>query len=397
MKVLYLVPIVPYPPDGGAKIHLYNKLRYLGERHEVHFVCFCRPGESKHLEALQPYCRRIYAIPLQRSNLQNVYHLGLSMLVNRPFKIVRDFVPAMQAKVQHLLTTERFDIVHVDEQVMAQHVLNSNHPARLLDKHNTMWLQYRRMWEAERSWWKRAILNREWRRLREYEGTTCALFDRLLVLSEQDKAALEAAMGDGHSTRIDVMSIATDTSLPPIVRKEGSKNILSVGSMFFLPNVQATLWFAEEVFPFVKKRVPEAQFHVIGARPPKQVRNLAQKEPGIRAIGYAKELHPYVEDSALMVVPLRSGGGMRWKILNAFVQGIPVVSTAIGCEGFDLLPGKHLLVADEPRDFAEAVCHLLQDSAFAQELADNARSLVERKYDWRIVYRHLDEIYQQLA
>ena len=105
---------------------------------------------------------------------------------------------------------------------------------------------------------------------------------------------------------------------------------------------------------------------------------------------------PYLADSAVFVVPLRAGGGMRVKILDAWAGGIPIVSTTIGCEGINVTPGENILIADEPGDFAEAVIRVIRDEALARRLAENGRRHVETHYDWRRTYASFDRVYRQL-
>jgi glycosyltransferase involved in cell wall biosynthesis len=181
--------------------------------------------------------------------------------------------------------------------------------------------------------------------------------------------------------------------------------------MFWPPNVDGVLWFAREVFPLVRQQVPEARFYVVGRNPPKAVRRLQSSyQPSaishrpsaishqlIVVTGYAEDPTLYFADSAVFIVPLRAGGGMRVKILDAWAKRIPIVSTTIGCEGIEVRDGENILIADTPQDFAQAVVAVIRDSDLAQRLAENGRRLVEEKYDWRVVYRDLDEVYEEVG
>jgi glycosyltransferase involved in cell wall biosynthesis len=143
----------------------------------------------------------------------------------------------------------------------------------------------------------------------------------------------------------------------------------------------------------VRRALPDIQFLVVGARPPARIADLAQTSSGIVVTGYVSDLAPVLSRSAVLVVPLHSGSGMRVKILEAFARGIPVVSTTIGVEGIDARPGEHLLVADEPGRFAEAVIRLISEPNEADRLARSARALVETRYDWRTALAGLDRVY----
>jgi glycosyltransferase involved in cell wall biosynthesis len=176
-------------------------------------------------------------------------------------------------------------------------------------------------------------------------------------------------------------------------RTAEARHVVSVATMFYPPNVEAVHWFATEAFPTVRQSRPGVEFHVVGSRPPARIADLARPDSGVVVTGYVPDLQPVLRQAALMVVPLLSGSGMRVKILEAFARGIPVVSTTIGVEGIDAEPGRHLLVADRPADFAAAVLRLLEDPSEAAQLAGAARRLIEERYDWRTALRELDRVY----
>jgi glycosyltransferase involved in cell wall biosynthesis len=163
--------------------------------------------------------------------------------------------------------------------------------------------------------------------------------------------------------------------------------------MFYPPNVDGVYWFATEVFPLVRNRLPDVQFRIVGSRPPQRIRALATGDRGIVVMGYVPDLEPVLRESAVMVVPVHSGSGMRVKILEAFARGIPVVSTTIGVEGIEARAGEHLLVADDPESFATQVVRLASDREQAARLATAGRALAETRYDWRTALSGLDVVY----
>jgi glycosyltransferase involved in cell wall biosynthesis len=232
----------------------------------------------------------------------------------------------------------------------------------------------------------------EWRKLRSYEGEACGLFDHVLVVSDDDRNAL--AQTGASAEAMSVVPIAVDTdALVFSPRTAASTSVLSVATMFYPPNVEGVLWFARDVFPIVRARVPETAFSIVGSRPPSEIRKLAGPARGIEVPGYVSNLTPLVEGARVLVVPVRAGSGMRVKILEAFARGVPVVSTTVGAEGIDAVAGEHLLIADDPNAFADAVVSVLNDLDYANALASAGRTLAERRYDWRTALSGLDRIY----
>jgi glycosyltransferase involved in cell wall biosynthesis len=238
------------------------------------------------------------------------------------------------------------------------------------------------------------LLGRDWRLLKQYEGEICRRFEGLLTVSKEDKVALQAAAG--QSLEATVIPIAIDTDEVVKVRRcAEDDHILHIGTMFWPPNVDGILWFLREIFPLIYAQRPKTTFDVVGAKPPPEIMAYSGNGSGVNVAGYVVDPTPYYEATGVMVVPLRAGGGMRVKILNALAQGLPIVSTTLGCEGIAVEPGRHLLVADTPQAFAQATLGLLEDKRLANELGYNGRQLIQSTYDYRAACRPLEALYQQ--
>jgi glycosyltransferase involved in cell wall biosynthesis len=392
VRILLLTQVVPNPPDSGPKIKTHHVLRYLAERHEVHLVSFTRsPAEVAQAEALRAYCATVTAVPLQRSRRADATALARSLLNGRPFLIERDDRRAMRRAVAERCRWGAFDAVHADQLSMGQFACGLPVRQRVFDAHNAVWTIVRRA-AAYDSPIRRPLAELEWRKLRCYEGTLVRSFDWVTVVSGEDQRALEDAAGG--AIRAQVIPIAIDSQtlafVPPAPE---ARHVLSVATMFYPPNVEGTQWFAQQVFPRIRQALPGTRFNVVGSRPPERIIRLAGGASGIVVHGYVADLTPLLRESGVLVVPLHSGSGMRVKILEAFSRGLPVVSTTIGAEGIDARPGEHLLVADDPADFAAAVVRLLSEPVTAARLAHAGRTLVEERYDWRTALRGLDQIY----
>src|SRR6185369_11100623 len=145
-------------------------------------------------------------------------------------------------------------------------------------------------------------------------------------------------------------------------------------------------WFVQDVFPLVRQKIPKVTLTIIGKNPPKDFLRLAEDpQSNVSITGFVEDLDPYFAKSALIVIPVRVGGGMRVRILEAFARATPVVTTTVGLEGIQAEPGREVLVADNPADFAQSVINLLQDKTLQERLSVNGRHLVENKYDRQVV------------
>jgi glycosyltransferase involved in cell wall biosynthesis len=168
--------------------------------------------------------------------------------------------------------------------------------------------------------------------------------------------------------------------------------------LYYPPNADGVRWFIRNVFPLIQKKIPGLHLTIVGARPPRDIKNLARRNPlSVTVTGYVDDLKPYLEQAMVTVVPVRVGSGMRVRLLEAFARGIPVVTTSLGAEGIEARHEEHLLIANDERVFAEQTARLLQDESLREHLIANARRLVEEKYDWRVVLPKLEAVYESIA
>ena len=399
MNILLLTQVVPYPPDSGPKIKTYHLLQHLAAHHRVTLVTFTRNAqEEQDADALRSICAAVHTVTLRRSRVHDVIGLGRSVISKRPWIIERDDNKKMRQVLAEIVQQaknagEPFDLVHADQLNMAQFAEPLALP-RLLDQHNAVWTVFKRLALSERSP-VRLLWEREWRLLKRYEGQICQDFEAVTTVSEEDRQALIEAIGAPREMTI--IPIAVDAEAEqPIPRVPNSRGIISLATMMWPPNIDGVTWFAHEIYPLIKQQIDGTRFFVVGQRPVAEVRALPEEDPTIEVTGYVPNPTPYIANSACLIVPLRSGGGMRVKILEALARGIPIVSTTIGYEGINLTPGKHLLVADTPTAFADAVVRLIQDPALGVQIAEAGRQRLLELYDWRAVCPAMDAVYEKM-
>lgn len=393
MRVLLLTQVLPYPPDSGPKVKTYYVLKYLAQQHQVTLVSFVRDSDKpEHIHHLESLCEQVITVPITRSPVRDLRFLGQSLLTGQPWMMLRDERPEMRAVLQELAAARHFDVVHADQLNMGQYALPFTTSRKVLDLHNALWVLYKRLAETlGPTKPMKYILTRDWRLLKQYEGRLCQTFDAVTAVSQEDKAALIEA---GARDDIAVIPIAIDTDEQAFIpRQPKGPHIVHIGTMYWPPNIQGITWFLDEIYPRIQQQVPEVRCTLIGARPPASIVERGQADPSLTVTGYVDDPLPYLRDSSMMVVPLLAGGGMRVKILNAMSQGIPMVSTTVGCEGIAVTHEDDILIADEPQTFADACIRLLTDAALNDKVTQNGRRTAEEQYDYRQACRPLDKIY----
>lgn len=394
MNILFLSQVLPYPLDAGPKVRSYYVLRYLAQFHRVTLVTFTRESDSADaLAHLETFCHAVYPVPLKRNRARDALYLIKSFVQGRPFLIVRDDLHTMNERLGTLTLAESFDVVHADQLSMALYALRLQVPCRVLDQHNAVWTIMQRLAENETSRLKRAGIMRETRLLKTYEAVTCAQFDHVVTVTEQDRIALTFPDRAPRAPLQTIPICIDPRAIKPLLFNAGARDLVCVGGMFYPPNVDGMVWFVRQVLPLIWKEAPETRMYIVGGRPAPELLALGENESRIIVTGYVSDTNEYLARSAVFIVPLRAGGGMRVKILDAWARGVPMVSTTVGAEGIVFIPNVNILIADTPTEFAQATLRLIQDRIFAMRVAQQGRQWVETHYAWQRVYPAWDTIY----
>jgi glycosyltransferase involved in cell wall biosynthesis len=410
MHILFLTQILPYPPDSGPKVKTWHVLKYLSQSgHKITLASFIRPEEEPYVETVREICSQVHVVPIKRSRLADIGYLLRSQFSGRPFLIERDDIHEMRSLVNGIVEAESVDVIHADQLTMTQFALPFAHrpdgkPALVFDAHNAVWTIVKRMNETLPFYYKIPLFF-EAKRIKEYEAMIVAEFNSTLAVAEPDRKALIEAVTEYHpklaaeDLPISVIPIAVDTQkIQPVPRQTDFLNILTMGTLYYPPNADGIRWFIQDVFPLVQEALPDVKLTVVGKNPPKDFLRFSEESNGRIAItGYVPELDPYFAASTIMVIPVRAGGGMRVRILEAFARAMPVVTTTVGLEGIEAEPGLDVLVADTPDEFSRSVIDLLGNKDLQTRLAMNGRRLAEGKYDWQVVLSHLENVYKTLS
>jgi glycosyltransferase involved in cell wall biosynthesis len=305
-------------------------------------------------------------------------------------------VPEFARKIQQLCDDIGFDVVQFEEPRMAQYLRYlppDLQKKSVLTLYDVSYKQADSLFEIETDpimRWRYRIHSQMTRR---WEPRGLGQFARVCTVSGLDRDALLEA---NPHLNIEVIPNGVDTeSYQPLPPADSAPALVYVGNMSYLPTRDGAMYLREQILPLVWRDKPEVEAWIVGANPPDQLRAL--DDARFHVTGLVDEIVPYYQRSAVSVVPLRSGGGTRLKILEAMALGRPVVSTTIGCEGLEVVDGQHLLTADDPRLFADHILHLLADDALWNEVVSRARRLVEDQYGWHSIAQRLIGIYQEIS
>lgn len=393
MKILLLAPYPPYPPRGGGQQRIYQFVRHLSREHEVWLLSFS-PDESSDaaLESLRDQCVVMTARQPRHTRGRRLRALVLSSM---PDMSLRGASSAFDSALRALLRRVPFDVIQAESIEMAQYGhRHDTRPLAVYDAFNAEYLIQQRAFLTDartpRTWPLAAYSLIQWRKLRRYESRLSHRFDGAFAVSREDAAILQR-LNRALPVAVIPNGVDTDFFAPAAPRPESSPYVLFTGTLDYRANIDAVVWFAREALPRAQMTHPSLRFVVVGRNPVAAVRELAAL-PGVEVVADVADVRPWFAGAAAYVVPMRIGGGVRLKVLEALATGRAVVATSMGLEGIDgLVPGVHALVADAPARFAAHVTTLLDDQNQARRLGEAGRALVVERYDWRsIVPRMVD-------
>jgi glycosyltransferase involved in cell wall biosynthesis len=228
------------------------------------------------------------------------------------------------------------------------------------------------------------------RRMREYEGRMCRDAQHVIAVSALDAQRMREMFQIDRVSDV-ATGVDVDYFRPPADRRP-EIDFVFVGSMDWLPNSEGVVWFAREILPLIRQRKPDCRVAIVGRQPGPEVLALAAADPGIQVTGTVPDVRPYLWNAKVSILPLRVGGGTRLKVYEAMAAGLPLVSTTVGVEGLMGEPGRDLLIADSPADFADRCVELLDDPTRARQMGDAAFQMVEKHCSWESVSLHFEEM-----
>ena len=383
MKILWVKAGGLVPPDTGGKIRSYNILRELARRHSVTFFSFYAAHEGDLHPSLQDVFDRVVCVPLSLPEPKSRTEMGeyvVRLLSSQPYGIAKYCRPEVRRRLLALLKEETYDVILCDF-IFAAGVIPWDQPTpKILFTHNVEATIWRRHYEvASNRFWK-AVSWLEWRRMEAAERRYLRLADHVLTVSDSDRDAFAPFVEAGKLTTIPT-GVDVDY-FQPMPEAEEPSLLVFTGSMDWLPNEDAILYFVDAILPLIKQQHAEVFLEVVGRSPSRKLQALADREKSMRLTGWVGDIRPIVARGAVCVVPLRVGGGTRLKIFEAMAMGKAVISTSVGAEGLPVQTGENILLADTPADFAHSVISLLRDRNQRQRLGIAARALVQENYSW---------------
>lgn len=392
MKVLMLTPYLPYPLLTGGQTRSYNLIKRLSALgHQITLFCLIKEAEEKkYVGELEKFCKevKVFTRPQRPWTLSNVIKTGLSLY---PFLVIRNWASGEKIAIGDLIQREKFDLIHAETFYVMPHIPHTNIPILLVEQ-TIEHLVYRHFAEQTHLF-LRPFLYFDVMKMKYWELKYWEKAKKVVAMSEEDKIKM---LEEVEHLNVDIVPNGVDSEYfgKKITDKLEDPTILYLGNFTWLQNREAVDVLVRRVWPAVKKGVSNAKLWIVGKNAQEFFRHLKSEDIDVGEIEDARVAY---QKASVLVAPIYGGGGTRYKNLESFASGLPVVTTSIGIGGTEAKDNQEVIIRDKPEDLAQATIELLQNPNLYRKLAENARSMVSKKYDWNPIAKKLSQIYEELG
>lgn len=400
MKILFLAHRTPYPPDKGDKIRSFHLLSHLARKHDVTLVYFVDdPRDQAHAANLNSLCNG-KAIPVRLHRWWGKCRALWSLLIGRSFTEGFYNSRAFRVALNNVLRAGPFDAVFAFSSGVAPcaaRVSARNKIVDFVDVDSDKWGQMATTAPFLLSW----LYGLEQNRLSRLETAISAWAGFSLFVSQAEADLFRARGGQGtievlpNGTQLELRRLPRDSV--STTRNEVSENsarsvrIIFVGTMDYYPNIDAVQYFAQEIFPRIRQKFPQALFQIVGRSPAPAVRRLDAID-GVQVVGEVSDVRAYLINADVSVAPMRIARGVPNKVLEAMGMGIPVVASTGAIRGIDVVGGEEILIGDNPEEFAAQVITLLSDREVQRAVTKRAWKKMQRAYNWEAIGERLETL-----
>lgn len=388
-KILIISSRIPYPLIGGDRIRIYNVCRFLSSAgYECDFLFINNQITLQNdLIEIKKVVKNVYNIEF--NPIRFYINSVKGLFSNEPIQSQYYYFNNVQKFVDNIY--KNYDLIYCNHIRTTKYVAKYDKP-KIVDLHDAISLNYSRAKQYTSGVWD-WIYKIESKRVLRYELEVIKSFDKSLIVSQVDKDFL--VKNGANPSKIEVIPVAVDDSYLNYPPEDEKDWIVFVGKMNTVANSDAVIYFANDIFPEIRKSLPLCEFLIVGADPTKRINRLNNRN-GIRVTGRVENHIDYLLKSKVVVAPMRFGAGMQNKILEAMALGKAVVTTTIGAEGIDGENGVHFLIADTPNDFAKACLEISKNFELRTKIGTNARELIRKKYTWNTLNQQLYSVIKNL-
>ncbi len=392
MKILFLANRIPYPPYRGDKLKIFNLAKRLAGKHELYLLTFTQsPEELQYKAKLEEYFKEVHLVHLPK--WKSAVNCLAGAWDDKPIQVLYFQSGEMKQQLAELMSRHKFDAVHVQHLRMSPYLSQNKTIPRILDLPDAFSLYWERRKLIKRGLATRIFESIEQKRVLKYESVLND-YDLNLVCSQEDLEYLKQAHPEAN-----LKLLPNGVDLTTFAAKdhdyEHNDIILFTGNMDYAPNVDAVVYFTEQVLPIIRKKFPKVQFVIAGQRPVAKVTELAGEH--VTVTGFIKDLAATYNTASVVVAPLRFGAGTQNKVLEAMAMGVPVVCSHIGFKGLGIESGEGAIMQREPEAFANSVIELLNSAKMRKSVGTKGIAVIRQKFDWDAIAGTLEGYFKEIG
>ena len=395
MKILMLTPYLPYPLLSGGQIRTFNLLKHLSKNHQITLFALIKDQKERQYTAqLEKFCHKVRVFKRSRHpfTIKNVLQTAISKY---PFLVVRNYSAKAAKAVEKELEKDHYDLIHAETFYMMPHIKQTKIPTILVEQ-TIEYLGYEN-YADQAPVYLRPLLNIDVRKIKNWEKHYWQRSNKLIVMSQEDKNFIKPFVKRDEKIAVVENGVDVHWFNQKQRIKPKQPTILFVGTFNWLPNREAVKFLVHQVWPKIKIKIPQARLWIVGNAPTADILRLSKKQNRIKVTGGIADIRDAFRAASVLVAPVFSGKGTRYKVLEAMAAGTPVVATPLAVEGLKVKHQQHVLIAKTATEITRATAELIRQPDLRQKLARNAKNFVGQHYDWPLIARKLNQIYNSVA
>lgn len=394
MKILMLTPYLPYPLYSGGQTRSFNLIKNLSQNHEITLVSFIRKeAEKKYIKNLSSYCKKIYVFRRRPAwSLMNIILAGFTLY---PFLVVIYLSRKLRSFLEQELKNEKYDLIHAETFYVMPNLPKTSIPTLLVEQ-TIEYRVYQHFVDRFPLFFLKPFLWLDVQKVKYWESYYWQKASQVIAVSEDDKKKMISLIPQVDPQ---VVPNGIDPQIFSNNNKEDKKMInapviLYVGNFKWLQNREAVEILIKNIWPRIKKELPASRLWIVG-RGIDSLNKLAKKD--ITFDETVTNIQTAYQKADMVLAPIKGPGGTRLKVLEAMASGCPVVTTSVGVEGIEAVDSKDVLIGDTDEELANLSVRLLRDFILRKKLILSAYAYVSQKYNWSVITKKLERIYQNVC
>ncbi|MCP4348268.1 MAG: glycosyltransferase [Desulfobacterales bacterium] len=397
MKILFLSQRFLLPMDTGGKIRTGNILEQLSQHHEITLISNVEePKDSPYLPSIRKFCKTFISVPwkeIKKYSFLFFIRLFFQMFSIYPVNVRNDYSAKLRLAVEKEAASGNYDVAICDFVQSALMFRNIKGIPTVLFQHNVESEISKRHIRQSGNIIMKFFWFLQWKKMLWFEKKACKSFDKVIAVSEKDRQTFEELYTVNNVATIPT-GVDIDYFAPVPDTDTENNSIVFCGSMDWLPNEDAVIFFIKEILTKIQ---PNITLTVVGRNPSPGLVKLVRDYPEVSLTGWVDDTRPYIARSSLFIVPIRIGGGTRMKIYEAMAMGKTVVSTTVGAEGLPVIDGENIIIEDDPSGFGKKITELLKSAEQREKIGTTACAYVRQHFAWERVAESFSTICQEAA